>query len=237
MKQHILLYLFFLVSFEAFSQNIVPNEVLIFMINDSKGNDALYDKYSIDSLANTVKKIHFVGFDTIPHKYALFKNVNTVISESSNVGGLDIFPLLDSLYLIESGGIINEQEDWLKKIKMLDVHKTYSIKGITSFKDIPLLEELVLSYSGFNIFPSDLESLKYIKKIILGAYTGAKINLNLINLEKLPSLQYMEIISWSNNLSGIPSGIKHSNLLKLIIQHPNLTPKEKQSLKAFSYKK
>jgi hypothetical protein len=222
---YLLIFLFSLV--DVFSQNI-PREDLIFDINNEKGNENLYNELKNDSLTKNIKVIRFVGFDSIPDYYTLFSEVNTVILESSDTKGLDVFPSLEFLYLIESGGFFNEKESWLKKIKRIYIHKTYSVEGITSFKNIPLLEEIVLSYSGFDIFPSDLDSLENIRKIVLGAYTGAIIDLNLIDLNKIPSLQELEIISWLNNITGIPKGLKNSHLLKLKIQHPNLTQKEKR---------
>ncbi len=97
MKQYIFTFIILFISFNAVGQNIIPNGDLTFVINDKTRNVALYDKYSNDSLAKTIKTIHFVGFDTIPHKYTIFKNVNTAILESSDISGLDIFPLLESL--------------------------------------------------------------------------------------------------------------------------------------------
>jgi len=229
MARYTLFYIIFLLSYNLFGQNVRPNADLIFDLNDEIGNEVLYSKYANDSLSKNIETIRFVGFDSIPNKFILFKNVNTIILESSDVNGLDIFPLLETLYLIESGKI-NEQESWLKRIKKLNIHKTYSIEGITSFKNIPLLEELVLSYSGFYDFPSNIDSLKNIKKIIWAVYTGTKIDLSLIDLNKIPSLKELEVISWSNNIIGIPIGIKNSHLQRLKIQHPNLTPEEKRNL-------
>jgi len=47
-----------------------------------KENDSIFLKWSNDSLRDQIKSIRFSGFDTIPNKYTVFKNVEKVSIES-----------------------------------------------------------------------------------------------------------------------------------------------------------
>ena len=58
-------------------------------------NDSLFEKWSQDSLKNKVKSISFVGYDTIPKIFSIFKFVDRLkISNRNGIFGLDIFPKL-----------------------------------------------------------------------------------------------------------------------------------------------
>ncbi|NDV66691.1 hypothetical protein [Bacteroides sp. 224] len=226
-----------LLSINSYAQIDTISE-LEFIEGCNIANEKLYSKYANGNDADSITSISFVGFnDTIPDKLKIFKNVRKIILVDSQINNLYIFPLLESVYLdIEEGVIINENDNWLKMVKGIKVHKC-EIRGVTSFKNIPHLEELVMTYSKFEKgFPSDINSLKNIKRIKLGVYTG-EVNLNLIDVTKPSSIQEVEVVSWTGNITGIPYGVKNSNLQRLSIQHPLLTQEEKNILREFEHNK
>lgn len=61
-------------------------------------NDSLFEKWSQDSLKNQVKSISFVGYDTIPKMFSIFKSVDRLkIINRKGIFGLDIFPKLKTV--------------------------------------------------------------------------------------------------------------------------------------------
>ena len=88
-------------------------------------NDSLYTKWSTDSLKNQIKSIRFIGFDTIPSKYSVFKEVNKLsISSNKGIYGIDIFQKLKTIHFFGSVIDLNTNEKWLNRIEALFGEKT-----------------------------------------------------------------------------------------------------------------
>jgi hypothetical protein len=193
-------------------------------------NDSLFEKWSQDSLKNQVKSISFVGYDTIPEKFSVFKSVDRLkINNRNGIFGLDIFPKVKTINFFGSTINLNTTEKWPSRIEALFGQKT-SFKGLDSFKKMSSLRVIHLAYSRFDNFPKDFEKLDCLNEITLGAYLGT-IDLSTLDLSQNQCLRKVEFQTWYNTLSGIPTGILNSNIEKITIHHQKLTTKEKEELK------
>jgi hypothetical protein len=94
---------------------------------------------------------------------------------------------------------------------------------------MPGLKEMKLSFSGFDAFPSDFDSLKCLSYFESRAHAFCQVDLALLNLAEMKCLKYIEFQSRSDNMNGIPNGIDDIKTVKM--GHPNLTKKEKEELK------
>ena len=194
-------------------------------------NEALFRKWSQDSLIQQVKSIRFSGFDTIPKKYAVFKHVESISVESRNgIYGLDAFPNLRSIHFFGSVIHFNTNEKWLDNLEVLSAEKTKFI-GLESFQSTPNLQIIHMAYSGFDEFPKDLGSLACLHKLTLGAYMFGEIDLNQLDLSKNKCLKTATFQTWYNSLSGIPQGILTSNIQKIEVHHQQMTQPEKEAFK------
>lgn len=195
-------------------------------------NDSLFSKWSKETLINEIKSIRFSGYDTIPKKYAIFKEVNKLsISNRNGIYGLDIFPKLKTIHFFGSIINLNTNEKWLNKIEALIGQKT-KFTGLESFTKMPNLNIIYFGFSGFDNFPKDLDKLECLNELTLGAYMFGKIDLAKLDLSKNKCLQKAEFQCWQNTLSGIPKGLSNSNIRKLKVNHQKLTELEKKELKS-----
>ena len=199
--------------------------------NHSKSkNDSIFLKWSNDSLLNKITSIRFSGFDTIPKKYSIFKNVERLTIKNRNgIYGLDAFPKLKTIFFLGSSMNLNTNEKWLAKIEAIYAEKTKFI-GPDSFSKMPNLNILSCSFSGFEEFPKDLEQLDCINELRFGAYMFGNIDLNLLDFSKNKCLKNVLFQSWRNTLTGIPKGLPNSNIKELEIRHQKLTKPEKEQL-------
>lgn len=207
--------------------------------SQNKKNDELFSKWSNDTLRLKVTSIRFSYYDTIPDRFKIFENVEQVIlgsifdkdwKEGKSIYGLDMFPKLKTVTFWGSSIKLDPTAKWLRKIERLHVEKT-SIRGLTDFSEMHNLRVLYMAYSGFKEFPKNIESLKCLSELTLGAYVFGNINLADIDISKLPCLQKLELQTWYNTLTGIPQGLEHSNLQTLKIHHQRLTDVEKEKIK------
>lgn len=187
-------------------------------------------KYSPKSLE--IKSILLVDFDTIPTEMGVFKNIERIRVRgvnSNNIRGLEVF---SKLRIIETEMLwefdLSNTPKWLEKIEVIHANKTKFI-GLNSFKQLPNLRELKISFSGFEPFPKDFISLKCLSHFETGANRFGSIDLKEIDLSKMPCLEYVEFHSWWKNITGIPKGIE--SVEKIKIHHGNLTKKEKEKEK------
>ena len=197
-------------------------------------------KFSLDTLFKwksnpkrlKIKSLYLIDFDTIPNEMKIFENVERISLRginSNNIFGLEMFnklKILETQMLWEFD--LSNNPKWLKNIEIIHSNKTKFI-GLKSFKQLPNLKEIVISFSGFEPFPKDFESLKCLKHFQTSAHRFGEINLNNIDLNKMNCLDYVEFHSWWKNIRGIPKGIR--NVKKVIIHHGNLTKSEKEILK------
>ncbi|KXX66939.1 hypothetical protein [Flammeovirga sp. SJP92] len=177
-----------------------------------------------------IKSLRLKDFDTIPSEMAIFENVESVYLEAinnKNVQGLEVFPRLRILKAEEERFEFSEETKWIRNIEVIHVNKT-KFSGLKSFKQIPKLREIKLSFSGFDNFPSDFETLKCLSYFQTGAHNFCEIDLTQLDFSKMACLKYVEFQSWRGNLNGIPSGI--GKIEKVKISHPNLTKEEKEEL-------
>lgn len=202
---------------------------------DIAQNDSIFSRWSSDSLVNTVKSIRFVRFDTIPRKYAVFKNVEKISIDELRTGnaiyGLSMFPKLKAIYFFGAKVDLSSNNKWLSNIEVFVAEKT-SFTGLGSFSKIPNLTKMHLSFSGFNTFPKDFDKLTCINELTLGAYGYGKVDLNTIDISKNRCLHKIEALAWGGVFTGIPKGLKDSNIKDVKINHPQLTELEKAELKA-----
>lgn len=210
-----------------------------------KINQEKFEKWSNDTLKLKVTSISFSHFDTIPEKFKVFINVEKVTlqdvltkdwRQGKIIHGLDMFPKLKTVVFWGSSIHLDPTAKWLKKVEVLHAEKT-NIQGIKDFSEIPNLHVLYLAYSSFNEFPKNIESLKCLSELTLGAYSFGNINLTDIDLSQLPCLKKLDIVTWSNNMTGIPEGLETSNLQTVKIHHQKLTQTEKDIIKKINHKR
>ncbi len=194
-------------------------------------NDSILSVYSTDSLRLSVKSIDFFGFDTIPDKFAVFKNVE-YIGIGGNTQGLDLFPNLKSVSFWGGYLNVNSSDKWLDKIEKIRVEKGV-VKGLNTFKSTPNLKEIYLAFSSFEPFPSDFDQLKCLRSITLGAYRG-NVDLSKIDLSLNPCLEKAVFNTWYNAFSGIPKGLDTNKTFHLVVEHQKLTKEEKETVKEFN---
>lgn len=155
-------------------------------------NEKLFSEWSQDSLAKTVTSIGFSGFDTIPNKYAVFRNVEQVSIMSRNgIYGIDNFPKLKAVHFWGSEIDLDTDEKWLSQLEVLTGQKT-SFFGLTSFRKTPKLRVIRMGYTGFDRFPHDLEDLACLSELTLGNYRVGEIDLSQMNLSRNPCLKKAE---------------------------------------------
>lgn len=194
-------------------------------------NERLFQKWSQDSLINIVTSITFRGYDTIPKKYAVFRKVQRIsIDSRRNIYRLDLFPKLRTIHFFASEINLDTDENWPSRIEVLIAQKT-KITGWKSFLKTPNLKVLYLAFSGFDSFPTDLESVSGLQELTLGAYTFKELDLSTLDLSQNRCLKKVTFQTWYNNLSGIPKGLFSSNIKELEISHQKLTSSDKQMLK------
>ena len=214
-------------------------DLSFFIYNQSfNKSDSIFNLYSSDSLRQTIKSIRFSGFDTIPKKFRVFKNVEHIVIESrKNIKGLDLFTNLKSVFFWGSQIDIDPSEKWLNRLEGLYAEKSH-LKGLESFKTTPKLKDIYFAHSNLEPFPADFDKLKCLRRITLGAYLkrGGVADLTLIDLALNPCLEKIEFNTWDDAFSGIPKGLETDRIFKLIINHQKLTKEEKEIIKAFNDK-
>lgn len=203
---------------------------LRFYASFPKENDSILSLYSKNDLSLSIKSISINGFDTIPGKFAIFKNVEQILTDG-NTRGLDMFPNLKSVS-IWGLFVANPSDKWLRKIERISVQKGV-IRGLTTFKNTPNLKEIELSFSSFEPFPTDFDQLKCLRMITLGAHRG-NIDLSQIDLSQNPCLEKVVFSTWFNAFSGIPKGLDTDKTFQLTVEHQKLTKEEKEKIKEFN---
>lgn len=181
-----------------------------------------------------IKSLRLRDFDTIPVEMALFENVEYIFIEAinyNNTQGLELFPKLRKIRAEGERFLIDENSAWISKIEIFHANKT-EISGLKSFKQMPNLKEMKISFSGFDVFPSDFSSLKCLNYFQTGAHTFGEIDLSKLDLSEMPCLKFVEFHSWRTNIKGIPTGIDQIETVK--ISHGNLTKTEKEKLKSLN---
>ncbi|MBL4706403.1 MAG: hypothetical protein JKY54_17880 [Flavobacteriales bacterium] len=195
-------------------------------------------KFNLDSLNKwksaeglKVKTLLISKFDTIPEEFGIFKNVEFLILASIDwrmIQGLSVFPKLKGVEFRGKTIDLSDNPKWLAQIEVIHAQKS-KIIGLKSFKSLPKLKELRIAFSGFDVFPSDFESMKCLQYFQTGAHTHGEINLAAIDLSNMPCLEFVEFQSWDKNMTGIPVGI--DSVRKVKVHHGNLTEDEKLLLK------
>lgn len=180
-----------------------------------------------------VRSLGLTDFDTIPAELGIFENVESVYFMGINrthIHGLEIFPQLRILKTEHADIHFNGNATWLRNLEVIYSNKT-RFSGFTSFRQLPNLREVRLSFSGFDSFPADLEKLKCLIYVQIGAHTFGDIDLSTLDLSNLKCLRYIEFNTSRENIKGIPAGMDHIGAVN--ISHPNLTKTEKAKLKKF----
>jgi hypothetical protein len=197
-------------------------------------NDSAWNKYSNDSLRLTVKAIQLWDYDTIPAKFGVFKNVEKItLSTRQGINGLDVFPNLKEVNFFDSVIKIDTTETWIQRIEIFSAEKT-KIERLKSFRSLPNLVQIKMGFSGFDKFPSDIESLSCLKELQLGAYMFGSLDLSTIDLSKFICLKKVTFQTWYESMSGIPKGLNDTTkVLELEVSHKNLTTEEKGKIKQY----
>ncbi|MEO7990147.1 MAG: hypothetical protein ABI663_11430 [Chryseolinea sp.] len=197
-------------------------------------NDSEWRKYSNDSLRLTVRAIELWNYDTIPNKFGIFENVEKItLSARHGIKGLDIFPNLMEVEFFESVIEIDTTEKWVQRIEIFSAGKT-KIEQLKSFQYLPNLVRITMSFSGFDKFPSDIESLNCLKELEFGAYMFGPLDLGTIDLSKFSCLKKVTFQTWYESLTGIPKGLSDTmKLLELDISHKKLTTEERAKIKKY----
>ncbi len=179
-----------------------------------------------------IKSLYLPHFDTIPEEYGELENVEFLhvgYIDWREVNGLDLFPKLKGVRFWGKTVDLSDNPKWLQNIEVIEAEKSRLI-GLKSFKSLPKLKEIRFAFSTFDVFPSNFESMQCLQKCSFGAYLGRdSIDLNRIDLSKMPCLEYGEFHSWHKNFKGLPKGMDGVKTVKVL--HGNLTEEEKQRLK------
>lgn len=195
--------------------------------------DSLFDYYANDSLRHSIKSIGFMFFDTIPSKYKIFENVETVrLTSCANTIGLEMFPKIKTLAIFGASITIAENEKWLGRLQGFYAVKSW-ISGITSFSCMPRLQDINLQFSSFDKASFEFDNNKCIKNIEFYAYAG-EADLTQIDFTNLKCLENVTFHTWYGPMTGIPKGIDTTRNFKLYIYHKNLTEQEKQIVNEYS---
>jgi len=194
-------------------------------------NDSLFAKWSNDSLKNKVRSIRFSGYDTIPSKYSVFKEVDRIsISSINGIHGVDMFPKLNTVHFYGSKINLGTGEKWLQRVEALFSLKTEFI-GLETFTKMKNLQVISIDFSGFDNFPKDFDKLECLQEVSCRTYMYGEIDLNTLDITKNKCLQKVEFKAKRNTLSGIPKGINDPKIQYLKIIHRKLTEKDKEALK------
>jgi hypothetical protein len=197
-------------------------------------NDIELAKYGKESTRLKVTSLQLRDYDTIPDKFAVFENVERVmISTRSGVKGLDKFPKLKEITFFDSEVKVDTTEKWLKRIKIFNADKTRII-GLGSFRYMPNLVSLHMGFSGFDMWPKDIQNLECLQTLILGAHCFGEVNLSTIDLSNFKCLKKAIFSTWYNTLSGLPAGLDDtSKIIELEVSHEKLTRAEKSEIKKY----
>jgi hypothetical protein len=197
-------------------------------------NDTEWSKYSNDALRLTVRAIQLWDYDTVPDKFRIFENVEKItLSTRHGIKGLDIFPKLKEVEFFDSVLKIDTAEMWLQRIEIFSTEKT-KIEQLKSFQSLPNLVKIKMSFSGFDKFPSDIESLNCLKELEVGAYMFGLLDLGTIDLSKFGCLKKVTFQTRYESLTGIPKGLSDTTkMLELDVSHKNLTTEERAKIKKY----
>tara|TARA_B100000029_G_C17477019_1_gene924141 strand:- start:25 stop:1026 length:1002 start_codon:yes stop_codon:yes gene_type:complete len=199
---------------------------------DSLINEQKIQKQYIDSIIKETKTITLHGFDSIPAEFGIFENVEKVIiAYGKGTKGLDIFPKLKFVNFRMSWSVkIDENEKWLRNIKKLSLQKSriYNLSSIGLFEN---LTHLTMNFSGFVGLVPNFDTLKCLNSLMITFNRGDIIELEKIDLGKMPCLKYLHLSA--DGLKGIPLNIKNSNLDYIYVKHSHLTKAEMNIIKEY----
>ncbi len=199
------------------NRNLNLNCDILFSDNANEFNIEMLKKWEDIKKCDKVKSISFTDFDTIPKAFKRFRNVEKlriVCINKHNTFGFHYFPKLKELILEETKLIITDSTLWISKIEKLTTNKT-ELKGIKSFRQFKNLKELNMSFSGFDQFPDDFNSLNQLKFISLVGHTFGSINLIEIDFNKLKQMEYFEVNCWFDKIRGLPLGLNKKVCTKI----------------------
>jgi hypothetical protein len=178
-----------------------------------------------------IRSIELIGFDTIPEEMGIFENVEELeirMGMRPSVVGLGHFPKLKFLNAEECYFFVDSSSVWLSNLEVLVAIKS-KIIGLESFGQMKHMRELRLSYSGIEPLPSCFEKMKCLEHFVLGVPIS-KVDLNQFDFTEMSCLDFVQILSWNNLITGIPKGVSSVEIVK--ISHPSLTQEEKERLRS-----
>ncbi|PHR47049.1 MAG: hypothetical protein COA32_08995 [Fluviicola sp.] len=191
-------------------------------------------KLDIDSLNKVTRSIRLIGFDTIPKELGSLENINTaLVSTMDGITGLDVFPKLKVVRFWGSSKVsFDENETWLRRIEALRLEKT-QITNLSSISLFENLKQLEVFHSGFEDLAPDFDELKCLNKLYVRAYIGDVIQLDKIDLRKMPCLKELYLLDVYRTLKGVPKNIKKSNLIDVYVKNESMTDLDKQLIEDF----
>jgi hypothetical protein len=193
-------------------------------------NDERFQKWSADSLIGTIKSIRFNGFDTIPERYKVFKNVEKLSIDTRNgIYGMDMFPKLKVVDFFGAVVDLNTEEKWPEKVEAILAAK--SILNNVPFERLTNLRVLYMGHSRMMPTPNDVHHLKCLHEMVLGAYSGRDADLTKMDFSSNPCLQKLHLQTWGKSMTGVPTGLEKTNIVNLMISHPQLSDEEKEQVK------
>ncbi len=216
------------------NRNLNLNCDILFTDNANKFNIEILKKWEDLNKCDKIKSISFTDFDTIPKEFKRFRNVEKlriVGINRNNIFGLHYFPKLKELILEETKLIITDSTLWTANIEKLTTNKT-KILGVKSFQQFPNLKELNMSFSGFDSFPKDFNSLSKLNYASFAGHTFGFINLTEIDINKLKNLKFFEVVCWFDKISGIPIGLNNKVCTK--INYEGILQQDRKNLNKFT---
>ncbi|KAA3622837.1 MAG: hypothetical protein DWQ02_25495 [Bacteroidetes bacterium] len=155
-----------------------------------------------------ITSLTLIDFDTIPQAMKVFDQVDKVFLQAinhKNVQGLEHLPNLKYLVAEEERFQWDSTTTWIQNLEVIIANKT-SIAGLNSFRRIPNLKQILLSFSGFEEFPQDIGFLECLSFVDIGAHTFGSIDLSKINFSQSNCIQEIAFHSWHKNITGLPIG-------------------------------
>jgi hypothetical protein len=185
-----------------------------------------------------IKKINLYSFDSIPIEFQQFPNVEKIVLgyDWQNIYLPDIFPNLKIIELDMVRLSIDKNARFKKTLEEINGGKS-TIKSIASFTELPNLKTIVLGFSDFDPFPTDLNKLQFLETFILGAY-NSRLDISNLGLAQLKSLKKVVLHCNFDQIVGFPNDIAQINRqIELEIVNDKLTKEQKKILSEFKKSK
>ena len=191
-------------------------ETIVFANGEDSKNSTLLEELDEENKNDEVKYLELKGYNSIPSEFLVFQNVQHITFRDSRginlsqIENIDQFKTLQSIGFKMSQVTFNGQADWMDQIKYFYARKT-QFKALPTFKWFPNLITLDFETSGFNSFPTGIDSL-YCIQYINFFETREEINQSDWNFENSKCLEYYDFYTSYNTLKGVPFGLEDKEM-------------------------